>query len=586
MRLLPFLITLFLTTAWHARAQDLPTDFVTVGFHDVVDREEDLTYDATTTIELTRFFDWLKGSGWSPVSLDDVAAARAGAKPLPPKPILLTFDDGYASVYTRVYPLLLAYRYPALVAVVGKWMSVAPGGAVQYGDEVVPRERFVSWPQLREMTQSGLVEVGAHSFDLHKRVQANPQGGRQAAPFTWIYDPESGRYEDDAAYRARIRRDAQAIRDLIARELGRPPRALVWPFGRYTGPALEEARAAGFSFVFTLTPAPDRLVRPFEIGRLYPVASDKLSTIATELGFEPPKSQTVRVACLRLDALAAAGGGEAGNAALGGMIEEVRALGANVLVIDANAALPAPDAPLGGVYFPTALRPVAADLLNRVVWQMRTRADVNLVYLHLPLAAARAAVGDAAMGELYADMYRHTAARGFMLDASPSLASIGADALQPPSPAEWDVAARRRVVAIDSLDGDDRAAWSAWQAAVAIKPQLKLMLASPTAEPVTRWPAPIADILLLPAAAGRDATRALAERLRAAQWLQPTQSGRVALTLPAGAPGRVAVAMTDAQVEGATAFAYCPTDTRHALDPATIAALAPTFSSATYPVKP
>ena len=268
-----------------------------------------------------------------------------------------------------------------------------------------------------------------------------------------------------------------------------------------------------------------------------------------------------------------------------GLDGAVRALGANVLVIDANAALPAPGAPLGAVYFPTKLRPLAADLLNRVVWQMRTRSGAHTTYLHLPLLAARAAVGDAALGELYADMFRYTAARGFMLDASPSLASIGSDALQPPSPAVWDAAARRRLVAIDSLSGDDRAAWSAWQGAVAIKPQLRLMLAAPTAEPVTRWPAPIADILLLPPAADRDATRALAERLRAAQWLQPTQSGRVALTLPAGALGSVAAAMTDAQVEGATAFAYCPSDT-DALAPATITALAPTFSAATYPLKP
>ena len=33
-------------------------------------------------------------------------------RPLPDKAILITFDDGYKSLYTRVFPLLKVYRYP------------------------------------------------------------------------------------------------------------------------------------------------------------------------------------------------------------------------------------------------------------------------------------------------------------------------------------------------------------------------------------------------------------------------------------------------------------------------------------------
>jgi biofilm PGA synthesis lipoprotein PgaB len=52
--------------------------------------------------------------GYSVVSVQDLFDAAAGKKELPEKPILLTFDDGYLSFYTKVYPLLKKYHYPPL----------------------------------------------------------------------------------------------------------------------------------------------------------------------------------------------------------------------------------------------------------------------------------------------------------------------------------------------------------------------------------------------------------------------------------------------------------------------------------------
>ncbi len=580
------ILVVVLIGAWPARGQDRPPDFVTVGFHDVVDRQEDQSSDAITTIELTRFFDWLKGDGWTPISLDDIEAARTGKRPLPPKAVLLSFDDGYVSVYTRAYPLLLAYHYPALVAVVGAWMEGAPGSKVQYGDETVPRERFLSWEQIREMTASGLVEIASHSYALHKAVPANPQGSMQPAGATWIYDPKTGRYEDDTAFRRRIRLDLEQARSQIAAALGKPPRALVWPFGRHAGPALEEAKAAGFAYTFTLSPQPDRLDQLDRIGRLYPVAADKLRVIARELRFEPPKSEVTRIACLTLDRLAAESGSEAQDAELGRMIESVRALGANTLVIDANARLPSADAPLGAVFFPTQLRPVAADLLDRVVWQMRTRADIDAVYVYLPFKAAEAAVGDAAVDGLYADLARYVTADGLALDVAPDLARYGADGEVPPSSASWDVTARWRSVDPARLSAADRALWQAFRSVLAIRPRWDLMLKAETALPTTRWPAPLADILLLPPAATGAEAQAIAQRLRAAQWLAPTQSGRVAVSLPAGSPAAMADTMRSAQAAGVTAFAACPGDQIVDASQAQTAVFARTFSAASYPLKP
>jgi len=177
--LVAFLVLLFFALPACAES------YVAVSFHDVVDDERDLGPDDITTRQLTAFFDWLAGNGWSTVSLDDVEAARSGKKPLPPNAILLTFDDGYANHYSRVYPLLRAYGFHAVFFLVGSWMEGPPDGTVRYGDRDVPRNQFLNWEQAREMAASGLVEFGSHSWDLHRGIQGNPQGSVPYIPLSW-----------------------------------------------------------------------------------------------------------------------------------------------------------------------------------------------------------------------------------------------------------------------------------------------------------------------------------------------------------------------------------------------------------------
>ena len=112
------------------RSQPAGQRFVAIAFHDVVDNRDQLETDSVTSTSLVQFFDWLKGSGWTAVSLDDVAAANRGVRPLPDKAILLSFDDGYSSLYTRVFPLLRIYRFPIVAALVGSWMESGPNGTV------------------------------------------------------------------------------------------------------------------------------------------------------------------------------------------------------------------------------------------------------------------------------------------------------------------------------------------------------------------------------------------------------------------------------------------------------------------------
>ncbi|MGO4780418.1 polysaccharide deacetylase family protein, partial [Lysobacter sp. 2RAB21] len=110
--------------------------------------------------------------------------ASRGEKKLPPKAVLLTFDDGLRSIYTHVFPLLRAYRYPALMAVVTGWVDLPREQQVDYGPRMFTHDDFVTWDQLREMQASGLIEIASHSDNLHRGVTSNPQGNTMPAAIT------------------------------------------------------------------------------------------------------------------------------------------------------------------------------------------------------------------------------------------------------------------------------------------------------------------------------------------------------------------------------------------------------------------
>jgi peptidoglycan/xylan/chitin deacetylase (PgdA/CDA1 family) len=524
--------------------------FAAISLHDVADDEGKLGADDISTAQLTALFDWLKGNGWSTLTFDDIEAARAGKRPLPAKAILLTFDDGYVSIYSRVYPLLEAYHFHAVFFLVGAWMDAPPNGTVHYGDEVVPRSRFVSWEHAREMQASGLAEFGSHSYDLHRVIVGNPQGSRMGAAATWAYDAATKRYETDAELEARVRADLEHSVALMRANLGRAPRALAWPFGRYSGPALLGARQAGFRYVLNLTPEPAdtrNASQPTEIPRLYPSQNPNLATIIGLLRFTRPDPEQRRIVCLGLDRIAR-GTPEEASVALGRTIEDLRRLGANTVVLDPVAAR-GPDGAIQSVWFRSTLLPVKNDFLSFAAWQIDRRAGAN-VYLRIDLNAAVASVGTARVPDLVREIIRVAPIEGVVLDP-PGLFVEGGAA--PTAWYPWAVRAERN--ALHAANPHEQLALDAWRAAETERPGSQLGIVAPPQLPGA-WPAPAADLILV-SPSGESAV-AIAEGFAQKGWLKPDASSRLALPLPVNEPDAAMQSMHEAQTLGAAAFAFCP----------------------------
>lgn len=94
---------------------------------------------------------YLDEAGYRPITLTDVYLALTEGYPLPEKPVVLTFDDGYRDAYEVVFPKLLDYGFPATFFVLAT--------PAHYGSE-----EYVTWEQVREMSEAGM-SIQAHGRD-------------------------------------------------------------------------------------------------------------------------------------------------------------------------------------------------------------------------------------------------------------------------------------------------------------------------------------------------------------------------------------------------------------------------------------
>jgi biofilm PGA synthesis lipoprotein PgaB len=335
------------------------SEFIALAFHDIVDTRPELTYDGVTTDHLIDQLEWLRINNYHPVSINDLLAARDNLRPLPENPILLCWDDAYVSFYTRVLPLLKAYNYPAVLAVVGSWVTPDADSMVQYGDRLVPRDNFMSWSQLKEAAASGLVEIASHSNNLHRALLADPFGDKLPAAIAHIYDPVNKVYETDEQFSSRVRADLQASSDILAAKLGLRPRVLVWPFGRYNEAGRQAAEAVGMSVTLTLDPVAGNSDHLTAVGRIYPTQNPSLFPFRTDLTTSRPVDVNHFIRIKSQDLLEPSAGGEK---VFSVYLNRVKDLSPSMVILD-------PLVEVDGVrkaLFRNQRFPLAQDRLNRL----------------------------------------------------------------------------------------------------------------------------------------------------------------------------------------------------------------------------
>lgn len=380
-------------------ANDLPTqcsrdqnvnEFTILSYHEIADNSE--TLDPTYTVSPSNFdqqIHWLIKNGYHFIGIDDILQYRNNQKPLPDKAVLITFDDGYQSVYANAYPILKKYKIPTVIALVGSWMNAK--GQVDFdGRRMIARDKFLSQEEIKEMVGSGLVEIASHSYFLHKGVQGNPQGNMEPSATTrqWLSDKQG--YEDEAYYQQRVYDDLRENALFLKRYTGQKPRVMVWPYGRYNEEVRRIAQRLGMSIGLTLDDGSNTQLTPlWGLRRILVDGKMTLKDLEFYMWVRSANftddARTTKAAHIDLDYIYDPDP-EQQERNLGDLLDRIKNLGVNTVYLQAFAD-PDANGAADYVYFPNRNIPMRADLFNRVAWQISTRTQVKRVYAWMPMLA-------------------------------------------------------------------------------------------------------------------------------------------------------------------------------------------------------
>lgn len=111
-------------------------------------------------------------------------------------------------------------------------------------------KKMVSWQELKEMQNSGLVEVASHTYDLHNFIVSNKYGDKQQNVTTIKWHNDN--YETEMAFNQRIDEDMQIGNDFFLKNMGNSSNILVWPYGAYNDYAIDSAKKVGYKYQMML----------------------------------------------------------------------------------------------------------------------------------------------------------------------------------------------------------------------------------------------------------------------------------------------------------------------------------------------
>jgi len=155
--------------------------------------------------------DYLAANNYSVISLSELLA-RLRSSQLPPKPIVITIDDGYKSTFTLAYPVLKKYNFPATLFI--------------YTNFIEKNNGSLTWKEIREMTKNN-IEIGSHTLSHCNLLKYKKN-------------------ENYETYLARIRKEIFLSKEILEDKIEDKVKFFAYPYGTYSPTIKDLVIQAGY----------------------------------------------------------------------------------------------------------------------------------------------------------------------------------------------------------------------------------------------------------------------------------------------------------------------------------------------------
>lgn len=167
----------------------------------------------------------LADSGYTTILPDELYNYLAAGTPLPPKPVMLSFDDTDLDQYSVAWPEMKQYNFKGVFFI----MTVSIG-----------RPRYMSKEQIKELSDAGNA-IGSHTWDHHNVKKYSGED--------WV---------------RQIEKPSRQLEQIT----GKPIKYFAYPFGLWNPPAIPELKKRGFKAAFQLAEKRDEQDPLYTIRRI------------------------------------------------------------------------------------------------------------------------------------------------------------------------------------------------------------------------------------------------------------------------------------------------------------------------------
>lgn len=189
--------------------------------------------DVITPFEFESDLKYLKENNYTTITMTELINHVYKKTPLPAKPVILTFDDGYYNNYVYVFPLLKKYHMKIVLSIIGKNTD-----DFSQLEDININYSHVTWNQINEMMKSGLVEIQNHTYNLHAirrgRYGCGKKFGESQKQYEKVLSDDILRLQNEVAFYTKF-----------------TPNTFTYPYGKVSNASLPIIKKLGFKASLT-----------------------------------------------------------------------------------------------------------------------------------------------------------------------------------------------------------------------------------------------------------------------------------------------------------------------------------------------
>ena len=176
--------------------------------------------------------------GYKTVLTEDLLKYVYNGVPLPEKPVMITFDDGFYNNIEYALPLLEKYDMKAIISIVGYFTDT-----LAENDSHEPAYSYCTWDDISQLIATGRIEIGNHTYNMHSNTSR-----RGCAKLS---------YEDNEAYSTALTNDVGLLQSRIYEKTGFMPVTFAYPYGYISPESIPVLRELGFKATLTCYERPN-----------------------------------------------------------------------------------------------------------------------------------------------------------------------------------------------------------------------------------------------------------------------------------------------------------------------------------------